>query len=778
MPTLRRRSTTDAPKSDYTPNKVVDSLPAINNVSVSPELQAWQQEIVERLGIPDEVILYTGMYPEWGHRAIGYPCYYMPQSLDGTVVYDSVYRSKPLPSALEENPDLPRFVNPQTADLPNGKMPPFYIANYTDLLGQVSVSEGRIYVVEGISDVWAMFGAGAYNTVGMFSAGTDKQRVADISKALKNLGVKHVTMFPDNDHAGREHANDLAIGLQAYGFTVEIYPLPYELSINGQLCLIKDIRDLWLAHGQSAERFWETIVYCEQLGVYQHSQKVQYTDDLGYAIESAIQEVSDIYRTGENVSLFEITYKPNGWSRNLHDFIHVGNNGYAHDDDAHSPAFGYNRLKRYGRCFKCNKIYSIEEVAASLGINPKKYAIQQDTNNVSSVNLDDDSPDTLLVKELFTGNRVAKMPTAAFVRYSSELYDDYEQRLEGLTVSEHEPIPNPWPAMHHLGGGARVLQPPYMVGVLGISGGYKTSLLSAAINYYSRRRLHGIVFSPEWSPESSINRLLMQHGGLSMEENALLDLYYHEQRLVDGGMMHEQDRKRFGQMPTEQKMMNARKVLKNAKSLMRGEIAYLKSFGNNAKEILAMILRTYIEMVSNGKRPSYLIFDYAQMALPPSDERHWDTTMTISYTKALVNKLGLVCFMASQVRKEDTERLLNSEELLSSSSGNNFHDHQFNLFVTTNPMSQEPIQISHLPNSDWYLPISLAVTKSSNGRTARTRDDAPQVLVNLNRGIIIQKPKDDQRIYDFTKNPDEIMSPDQADSGEVSAIHSADLTTF
>lgn len=272
-----------------------------------------------------------------------------------------------------------------------------------------------------------------------------------------------------------------------------------------------------------------------------------------------------------------------------------------------------------------------------------------------------------------------------------------------------------------------------------IAGGFvshNTSILQWVSNKYSQDGYHGIIYSPEWSPERNADRIIQQMGGMKMSQMSLLSRYYYEQSMIEKGILASDDTSVFGEKPDDTTLLKSESAISYVRNAFRGKIVYLKDFGSSILDILAMTKEAYKRMADDGYTPSYFIFDYAQMAEPPMNwPGRWDMQMTIKQTKKLTMELGLITWMASQVRKSDTEDLAGSDgDILTSTSGLNFHDHQFNLFLTVNPMKEVIV----FPNGRRLREVKLAVTKNSEGDKADTKDLAISMFVDLDRMLMLE----------------------------------------
>lgn len=264
---------------------------------------------------------------------------------------------------------------------------------------------------------------------------------------------------------------------------------------------------------------------------------------------------------------------------------------------------------------------------------------------------------------------------------------------------------------------------------------HNTTLLQTMVNTMLENGEHGILYTPEWSPQQVADRIHQQHGGLRMDEMALLERYNYEQMALERGLLNEHDPSLFGRDFSEERIQEANKSVHLVQSRLRGKLTIINQFGANAFEVLGMVMAAHKKMTESGFRPSFFVFDYAQLALKPKGEHDWTTQDLVTFTKVITLQLGLVTYMSSQVTKDETQGLMKGK-LLSSTAGLYFRDDQFNLFLTTNP--QWETMMKHKRTQETFVPVLLGVWKNSNGAKAITENTAPIMYANLDRMIMIE----------------------------------------
>lgn len=685
-----------------------------------------------------------------GANAVKYPCEYPPKiAIDGEVVRHRIYRTRTLPDAIKANPRQPRFSNPEQADLPDGEMPLFYTANYNHLRHAVNMAGGNIFLFEGDKDLWTAFSAGVNNSASILSAGA---RIDDrLAIQFRDLGVRMVRYYADADQAGWSLAEKLKEVFSRYQIEFVPYHLPYY--VNGQR--VKDTSDVWLAVQFNVNEYRKILTGSNVL-ILPSQRHIDMASTSDY-FTPALYE--DIERT--------LNIPPASWKSTSEWSIDVKCPKANHEHDDTNPSFHWNRKKRIGRCFKCGQTFLAKDIAEALGINWRNYITRgMETFQPPSIDAvpeekektDIAKPGATLLSSYKLDPVLRSMPVDSYTFTMLDALDDHEQRITGLKTSKYPPIVNPMTVFHRLGGLAHILTRPVMVGFLGRSGGFKSSIMTAIMNRLSLQGYHGIVFSPEWSKQRHADRLIQQFGGIKMHQVSLAERYWYEEQMVKSGQLSEDDPSLFGEIPTDEMLKLNTMALNAARKNLRGEIVYIDKFGASIHDILAMVIETNYEMIKRGVPPSYFLFDYAQLARAPKGfHGDWTPEQTVTEIKALTVELGFATFVSSQVRKSDTIGMLQEGKLLDSTSGKFVNDHEFQFFWTTNPAD------GYIINKDQrrIREVLLAVTKNSDGSTADTPENAISIYADLDRMSMMDSPNGGDPVFDLIEADLKILEEDE-----------------
>lgn len=707
-------------------------------------MRDWKDQLSE-MGISKQVIQFAKLDGSKDNKLVSYVCQYPPRIAGDTVTYDQIYRSRVLPDERVANPTRQRFYNPTKENLPDGVMPPFYTPNYKALKQAVQKNNGVLYLLEGDRDPWSLMSAGVYNVAGMIGAGSTVD--FQLAVTFLELGAKHIVYIPDVDNAGWGLAQKLNNVFAKVNISFAFLGLP--TYFNKQR--IKDLSDLWIALDFDPAGLLNKIDDLRPLNF--KSKDIEQQEQSQDLFDS--QFWTDIEQ-----SLGLTDFNSDGWSKKQ---IKCVMHEHEHDDT--SPAFSWNHKYKIGRCFKCGENFLSKDVGLALGINMADYykndlarATDIQAQRQESVQQEKErgaGGELQLARGIMSGlselpEHYSSLPDEAFMVWSDDAADRYIARLNGGLSSQYPPILNPVKALHDLGGLGHILTPPIMVGILGSSGGFKTSLMVSMVNELRRQGHHGIIYSPEWDADKHTDRTIQQLGGLKMAQISNYERWHYEQAMMDTGELDLTSQ--FGHKPKDYQIDKSRKLAQKLKGLS-GKLVYLNQFGANILEVLAMIRVAYQRMTAAGFRPSYLVFDYAQLALaPPNWVGNWTINDTVTYTKVITLQLGLITFMSTQARKDDATKMREDGKVMGSNAAQFLRDDQFNLFMTLNPSDE----IIDYHGAGRFMPIKIAVTKNSLGATRRTKDDAIEVFADVDRMIVVRTPNtDEEPLYHLLDSDDD-----------------------
>lgn len=290
--------------------------------------------------------------------------------------------------------------------------------------------------------------------------------------------------------------------------------------------------------------------------------------------------------------------------------------------------------------------------------------------------------------------------TAITIVKRSERLSNYIARLNDFDAPRTAvPIPFPMRVLHQFGGMAQVMKPGKMMGIVGVSGGGKTSLVETLVDAWLPFHVPCLVWSPEWTPDEFVERAVQRYGGPRTDELYRHEIFIDEQQrgIKDG----------FGQELNAGQLQDASKAIAKLRAF-ESEVGYLDMPMLTVAHLQNSIDNT---LRSIDFKPRVLVIDYIQLmaALEPGNTTLYDQLMRI---KAVGNQFGLVPALASQVTKTSAKGQSNGR-VLDAMDARYVNDDAFNLFITINPDRN---------TLGDYLPAAvLNVAKNSLGQRGKVR---------------------------------------------------------
>lgn len=368
----------------------------------------------------------------------------------------------------------------------------------------------------------------------------------------------------------------------------------------------------------------------------------------------------------------------------------------AHEHGDRTFSFGFNTSDGGVNCYRCGSIM-IKDICTYIGIDPAAYGgVYEKTEAPMNIRL--------AAPSVQYGNANAPAPadTGIPVVKRSERLTSYLDRLHDFdTPRANIPVPFPLKVLHRFEGMSKVGKPGKLIGIVGVSGGGKSSLLETMVDGWLTYHVPCLVWSPEWTADEFIERAVQRYGGPSMA-----DLYMHEifideyQRGIKNGV---------GVELSPEQLEAASKAIATLRG-WKEEVGYLDFPFLTVGHLQASIEAT---LKSLDFKPRVLIIDYVQ--LMHAMETSADLTMynLLIRIKALCNHYGLQGVIATQTTKSGARGQQNGE-LLDGLAARYVNDDAFNLFVTINP--------DRHPDTGSFMPSAvLNVAKNSYGQRGRIR---------------------------------------------------------
>lgn len=369
-------------------------------------------------------------------------------------------------------------------------------------------------------------------------------------------------------------------------------------------------------------------------------------------------------------------------------------NHLAHKHGDKVFSFGYHPATGSGHCFQCGNM-NLKTILEYIGMNASDYGgfyeksayiVQIARNNGTSQN-GTKAHDTVQIQQ-----------SIPVVTRTSRL-TNYWNRVFGEGDKQITPVRFPFPALHEYGGMASVIKPGKLIGIVGISGGGKTTFLESMIDAWLDYGVSSLVWSPEWDGDEFIERAVQRYGGATTEEMLLHEIWLHEQKT--GKAMGGKEMARTSQDAS----VDALRKLRGWES----EVGYLDCPFLTIGHLQASIEATLKTISFN---PQVLVIDYIQLMLAMEEKSDLTMYNLLMRVKALCRAFNLVGCIATQVTK-DSARGQAGGQVLDSLAARYVNDDAFNLFITVNPDREA--------NGKFMDSAVLNVAKNSNGRKGKKR---------------------------------------------------------
>lgn len=284
---------------------------------------------------------------------------------------------------------------------------------------------------------------------------------------------------------------------------------------------------------------------------------------------------------------------------------------------------------------------------------------------------------------------------------SAESMRRYRERLTTARADGKLPLPFPFRALHEFGGFCRVLAPGVMVGIVGMSGGMKTSFVETITDSWRQMDPNDVLwYGPEWSWEKMGDRAVQRYGGANMTDVMLHELYLQEQAR---GLM-VRDGKQLPKGVYEDSMRVSHEIEDWA-----GMNHYVEQMDVDIDDLLLGSAQRLTDAKAMGRNIRIAVWDYVQLMDMRSARSEQDRINTIlGRLKAFCVENGLIGIVASQVTKTASSDTKENQKLLTSEAGQFFRGDKFNLILTLNP-----IYDNKLLTDKGYINVD----KNSIGRT-------------------------------------------------------------
>lgn len=262
---------------------------------------------------------------------------------------------------------------------------------------------------------------------------------------------------------------------------------------------------------------------------------------------------------------------------------------------------------------------------------------------------------------------------------SVESMQRYRERLSKARADGKLPLVFPFRALHEFSGMCRIVMPGTMIGIVGMSGGLKTSFAETITEHWRQMDDNDVLWwGPEWDWEHMADRSIQRRGGANMTDIMLHELYLLEQAR---GM------KRRDGFPLKPSVYDLSMNLSKEIEAWPGMNHYIEQMDIDIDDLLMGSAQRLADARQMGRTIRIAVWDYLQLmdmrAARTEPER---ITTILGRLKAFCVEYGLIGLVASQVTKTASADTKENQKLLTSEAGQFFRSDKFNLVLTLNPI--------------------------------------------------------------------------------------------
>lgn len=264
-------------------------------------------------------------------------------------------------------------------------------------------------------------------------------------------------------------------------------------------------------------------------------------------------------------------------------------------------------------------------------------------------------------------------------RTSDEAMQRYRERLTTARVDAVAPLVMPFKCLWRFSGAARILDAGLLVGVIGMSGGMKTSFCECLTEPWRQRGAHDVLWwGTEWTWEKMADRAVQRHGGVSKTELELHHLWLLEEA-------RNEKNERFGVRLPDHMVERSAHVSRIIES-WAGKTHQLEQPISDVERLLDVSSQRIDELHRQGRNVRVCVWDYAQLL------DLWGVKNEAERISTVLGKLKLFCtehrvngIVASQVTKSSSHAAKTEGDVLEAESGQFFRSDKFNLVLTLKP---------------------------------------------------------------------------------------------
>ncbi len=272
--------------------------------------------------------------------------------------------------------------------------------------------------------------------------------------------------------------------------------------------------------------------------------------------------------------------------------------------------------------------------------------------------------------------------------------------IQGVRKSKGRIVPQPFTKLHEYGGGAKWLMPNRLTGVLGLSGGGKTSWWHSLVMMliYHPRKFGFIVDGREFLPETDeMRRIQMETQDKEMNYDAVIAHEVAMQEKDEGITYHHN-----GKLLSDENVGKIKRLNRNSKDTWQGHVEYATEY-LYVEDTLDYMKRRTIELRANNTPIDIWIFDYLTLykAKRASLEGKDSTiaNVILDLIKAASRVVNVHSIVMLQPNKNPSAEQRSKNTLLKVTDMGYANPNHFNFIVGLNTLfGKKAVQYS---NGDW-----------------------------------------------------------------------------
>lgn len=282
----------------------------------------------------------------------------------------------------------------------------------------------------------------------------------------------------------------------------------------------------------------------------------------------------------------------------------------------------------------------------------------------------------------------------------------FRERLTTPADPSLIPLTFPFRSLHEFGGFCRVVPPGFLIGIVGMSGGMKTSMIETLTDAWRQMDANDVLWwGPEWNWERMADRAVQRYGTLQKPTAGLTDIGLHEQWLGEaarGVPLAQRHGKHMPQTLLANSLDAADRI-----AAWAGKNHYVEAMDIDIDTLLALSA----ERLHAHASIRIAVFDYVQLMDMRSVRTEAERiNAVLARIKAFCVENKLIGIVASQVTKSSSSSARDGVETLKAESGQFFRSDKFNLILTLNPIYE---------GSALTQRGVIHVAKNSAGRTGK-----------------------------------------------------------